>query len=143
MSNLILIAQIDGQRIAFDAAEIEAVVDLDAVVPVPFAPPHIIGLAAIRSQIVTVVDGGIALGLSAQTPSGRAIVAVVDGHRYAIRVDAVDDVVPMPTTGPSCDAPMSAVWTAASIGRIELEQGFAVQLDLARLVLPQTVAIAA
>ena len=143
MTSLVLIARIAGQRIAFDAAEIEAVVDLEAVVPVPFAPPHLRGLAAIRSQIVTVIDAAVALGLPPQTPSGRALVALVEGHRYAIRVESVDDVVAMPAAGPRNDAPMSPEWAAASLGRIELDDGFAVKLVLIRLILPQTAALAA
>ena len=143
MTNLVLIARIDGQMVAFDAAEIEAVVDLGTVVPVPFAPPQVSGLAAIRSQIVTVIDAARALSLPPQTPSGRALVALIDGHRYAIRVDAVDDVVAMPVADLRDDAPMAPSWAAASLGRIEINGGFAVRLDLLRLILPQNATLAA
>ena len=56
MTDLAVFARIGDRRVAFDARGVEAVIDLGAIVPVPLAPLHIRGLAAVRSHVLTVVD---------------------------------------------------------------------------------------
>ena len=133
MTRLVVSARIGTQRVAFDAASVEAVTELGLVTPVPFAPPHISGLAAVRSHVVTVVDVAAAVGAGRSEPGGTALLASVDGHRYALRVDSVDDVVAADVessraSGPACS------WSGAAIGRARLENGLAVMLDPAHLV---------
>ena len=55
---LFLIAHIAGRGVAIDSAQVESVVDIGAVTPTPRAAPHIRGLAALRSRVVTVIDAG-------------------------------------------------------------------------------------
>ena len=134
MTVLSVVADIAGQTIAVDASAVEAVVDLVHVVPIPLAPAHIAGLSAIRSQVVTVVDPAVALGFAAQTPQGRALLFSVDGHRYAVRVASVSDVVALPAeTVPML---MTDAWSALASGRVALDDDFALRIDPARLVAP-------
>ncbi len=143
MSGLYVLAWIGAQRVAFDATRVEAVVDIAAVVPVPLAAAHVIGLAAIRSQVITVIDCGIATGGQASAPTGRAIVTTIDGHRYALRVDHVDDVVPGLVRVADDSVPLGSVWSALADGVIEVAGRFAVVLDPARLISAGSIAIAA
>ena len=93
MTGLFLIAQVAGRAVAIPADQVDSVVDLGEVVPVPGAERALRGLAALRSRVVTVIDTGLALGLE-PTPEGvhRAVITRVDGHYYAVLVDALDDV---------------------------------------------------
>ena len=143
MSGLILLGVIAGQRVAVDAAMIEAVIDLNSVTPIPLSPPHFAGLAAIRSQVVTVIDAAAALGLERQAPQGRALLIVVEGHRYAIRLESVADVVPLPSSGVDQAIATPGAWAAIALGRVNLGYGFAVMVDPARLVSPTVPAVAA
>jgi hypothetical protein len=93
MTTLVLIASVGSQTVAIDATAIESVTDLTTVVPVPFAPEHVHGLSALRSQVATVVDFGRAAGGKPGQASGRALVVHYEGHRYALRVDSVEDVI--------------------------------------------------
>ncbi|HWU73325.1 MAG TPA: chemotaxis protein CheW, partial [Sphingomonas sp.] len=82
---LFLIAHIAGRGVAIDSAQVESVVDIGAVIPTPRAAPHIRGLAALRSRVVTVIDTHAALGLPKLAIAGsRAVITVVDGHHYAV-----------------------------------------------------------
>lgn len=102
MNGLHLVARIAGRAVAFAADEVESVVDLGPLTPTPLAVAGVAGIAALRSRVVTVVDPRIVLGLPADSrPGSRAVVGSVEGHLYAILVDALEDVaeydaVPLP-----------------------------------------------
>jgi purine-binding chemotaxis protein CheW len=53
MADLYLIVRLAGRRVAFPAADVEAVVELEGLSPVPCALPHVAGLSALRSRIVS------------------------------------------------------------------------------------------
>jgi purine-binding chemotaxis protein CheW len=93
MSELVLIVRLAGERVALRAAEVESVVEIEAVTPAPGAAPHVLGVAALRSRVVTVIDGAASLRSGGPTAIRDAAVAVVDGHAYALLVDSVEDVV--------------------------------------------------
>ena len=143
MSALYVLAWIGAQRVAFDATRVEAVVDISMVVPVPLAAAHVLGLAAIRSQVITVIDCGVATGSAPGSPTGRAIVTAIDGHRYALRVDHVDDVVSGSIRVADATVPLGPVWSVMADGVIETAGEFAVVLDPARLVATGPLSIAA
>ena len=129
VTNLVLIATIAGERVAIDAAVIEAVVDLWQVVPVPLAAEHVIGVAAVRSRVLTVIDAAAAVGLRAKATGNRAIVIDASGHRYALRVDAIAEVVAPSSAVLPFDGQVGDNWRAVAIGIIDTSYGFAVLID--------------
>ena len=56
MNELLLVVTIGGERVALPAVAVESVVELDTLIPVPRAAPHIAGLSALRSRVLTVID---------------------------------------------------------------------------------------
>ena len=56
MSSLLLIVTIAGERVALSAGAVESVVELDTLIQVPRAPPHVAGLSTLRSRVLTVID---------------------------------------------------------------------------------------
>ncbi|QDX24875.1 chemotaxis protein CheW [Sphingomonas suaedae] len=132
---LFLIAHIAGQSVAIDAHQVESVVDIGAIVAVPRAEGHVRGLAALRSRVVTVIDTRAALGLApSETPAGRAIITPVDGHHYAMLVDALDDVAPFELQPLAAGVPLSDMWQRAGRGLIERDGEPILNIDLAALV---------
>jgi purine-binding chemotaxis protein CheW len=134
MTAIVLIATIGGERVAFDAALIDSVVDLWQVVPVPLAAEHVIGIAAVRSRVLTVIDAAAAVGLRATATGNRAIIIETGGHQYALRVDTIADVVAQ--TGPVMpfEASMGENWAGVAMGMIDTPHGFAILIDPARLI---------
>jgi purine-binding chemotaxis protein CheW len=132
--DLYVIAVIAGQRIALNAANVAAVVDLTNIVPVPLARAHVLGLCALRSQILTVVDLAGALCQSPEQVSRRAVTMEIDGHHYAFVVSSVEHVEPCIEKPQPVDASIGASWAAAVSARVQTESGTALLLDPHRLI---------
>ena len=137
MSTLLLIAEIAGRRIGMTASEIHSVIDVDAVTPVPRTPDYVLGLTALRSRALTVIDCERALDLPCTGPmetAGPAIVVDRGGHLYALRVDRVEDVVPargepVPVPGAPGDG-----WSRISLGMVEVDRAAVLLVDIGQLV---------
>jgi purine-binding chemotaxis protein CheW len=138
MNELLLIVRLAGDRVAFRAASVESVVELDALITVPRAPAHVAGLSALRSRVLTVIDcrQSLELGLTELDDGAihEAAVVELDGHHYALTVDAVEDVVeaegdPAPVRGA-----MAAGWARVAQGMVETEQGPMLLVDVAALI---------
>ena len=139
---LFLIAHVAGRPVAVPAQQVGSVVDLGEIVPVPGAERAVRGLAALRSRVVTVIDTGVALGLD-PTPASvhRAVITRVDGHHYAVLVDALEDVAPF-VRQPLAGVALRRGWAHAGVGLIERDGEPVLVIDLASL-LPGVVAQAA
>jgi purine-binding chemotaxis protein CheW len=134
MSALVLIVSLAGERVAIRASEVESVVEIGAITPVPGAPSHVVGLAALRSRVVTVIDCAAALGAAAPTPVRAAAVATLDGHAYALLVDSVEDVVE--TSGDPRPLPgaIAGEWGRIARESVEAEGDLLLLVDSAALI---------
>jgi purine-binding chemotaxis protein CheW len=131
---LFLVAHVAGRAVAIPADQVDSVVDLGDLVPVPGVDAAVRGLAALRSRVVTVIDTGRALGL-APTPADarRAVITRQDGHAYAVLVDALEDVAPferLPTGGLT----LRGGWATVGAGLVERDGEPLLVVDLARLL---------
>jgi purine-binding chemotaxis protein CheW len=137
MNELLLVVSIAGERVALPAAAVEAVVELDTLITVPRAAPHVAGLSALRSRVLTVIDCKRSLELGTTHCSHgirEAAVVEFDGHHYALIVDLVEDVidalsVPMPVR-----AAMGTGWERVTKGMVDTEQGPLLLVDVAALI---------
>jgi purine-binding chemotaxis protein CheW len=138
MNELLLIVSIAGSRVALPAADVESVVEIDTLIPVPRAPSHLAGLSALRSRVLTVIDCQRSLELgSTDLHDGRlheAAVVELDGHHYALTVDAVEDVVEAMSDPTPIRAAMGDGWERVSRGMVETEEGPMLLVDIAALV---------
>ncbi len=137
MNELLLVARIAGQRVALPAAAVEAVVELEALTPVPRAAPHIAGLSALRSRVLTVIDCRRALELGiTEVEDGilEAAVVELDGHHYALLVDGVEDVLQARSDPVALRAAMGSGWEAASNGLVETDEGPLLLVDVGVLL---------
>lgn len=137
MNELLLIVTIAGQRVALPAAAVESVVELDTLIPVPRAAPHIAGLSALRSRVLTVIDCMRSLELGTSDTSGgirEAAVVELDGHHYALIVDIVEDVVEAIGDPTPVRAAMGDGWERVSKGMVETEVGPLLLIDVEVLV---------
>jgi purine-binding chemotaxis protein CheW len=141
MAHLYLIAQIAGRAVAIDSDQVESVVDIGEVTAIPRAAEHVRGLAALRSRVVTVVDTQSALGLEASGQEAcRAVITHVDGHHYALLVDALEDVAPFDLLPLSGGFALDSAWRTTARGIVERDGEPILAIDLASLVPGQAVA---
>ena len=137
MSSLLLVVTIGGQRVALPSDAVESVVELDTLIPVPRAAPHVAGLSALRSRVLTVIDCMRSLELGATECSNgirEAAVVELDGHHYALIVDMVEDVVEALSDPVPMRAAMGEGWERVSAGLVETESGPLLLVDVAALI---------
>lgn len=125
MSGLYLFVSIAGTDIAIRTEEIEAVVRLSELSPVPVVAGHVAGLAALRSRVLTVIDAASQITgrpprkVEAGSDENYAIVCDVSGHSYGILVDRVEDIRTITTpVMPICGS-LSAAWKPYANGVVE------------------------
>lgn len=135
MQKLFLIAQLAGRAVAIDSDQVESVVDIGQVTPVPCAYREVIGLAALRSRVVTVIDPRVALNLpAAGRTRSRAVITVIDGHHYAIMVDALEDVAPFALNTLGGGVAPDGGWRAVGAGLVDRDGEPILVVDLRALV---------
>ena len=145
MTQLLLMCLIAGRRAAIPTARVLSVIEIEAVTPIPATPEFIIGLTALRSQALTVIDCRVSLGFPASERiiGNRAAVIEHEGHRYALLVDEAFDVTealsePVPVPGGFGEG-----WRHAASGMIETESGPALLVDVEQMILGPRQAAAA
>jgi purine-binding chemotaxis protein CheW len=135
MDRSLLLVSIAGERAAIASEIIRSVVELEAITPVPRSPDHSAGLAALRSRAMTVVDCRRSLEL----PEGEAgallaVVVEIEEFLYALRVDAVEEVVAFDSEPSEIRADLLPGWARAALGMVETTAGPALVLDPAKLI---------
>lgn len=123
MNGLYLLVELAGERALLPAEFVESVVEIDDVTPVPCVSPHVLGLFALRSRVLTVIDSTAALDLGAHDRSGLmyAVIVTVDGHLYGLLVDQVEDVIAVPGEPMPPRALLSSGWTRMIDGVLDHE----------------------
>lgn len=138
MSGPVLCVTLAGRSAAIDAAAVHSVVALGALTPVPRAPAHILGLAALRSRTLTVIDSRAALGLAAAPgplPAGQqAVITDIDGHAYALLVDDVAGVSDLAGEPEPIIGRAGPGWERVARGAGDTAFGPALLIDLPALV---------
>ena len=140
MDKSLLLVSIAGETAALDSARIQSVVELEAVTPVPRAPAHVAGLAALRSRAMTVIDCRRSLELAdaVEGEEGNdgavAVVVELDDYLYALMVDRVEEVVPLEGDPAVLRTDLLPGWTRATLGMVETTAGPALLLDPDQLV---------
>lgn len=142
MDALFLICSIAGQRVALPADNVESVVEIDCITPIPLVARHVAGLFALRSRVLTIIDSIAALeqGVTEITEAMQAVIVGRDGHPYGLLVEQVEDVVTS-TIAPT-RAALSDGWARAAKGVIEYDGKALLLIDPAVLIAGPT-AIAA
>ncbi len=136
MAELLLIVRLGGERVALPAADVESVVEIEALTPVPGAAGHVAGLAALRSRVLTVIDCLASLDPSRRLPADarEAVMAVVDGHPYALLVEAVEDVVDASGERQPAAASLAGGWRRIGRATIEVEGDLLLLADVEALI---------
>jgi purine-binding chemotaxis protein CheW len=137
MNEMLLVVMLAGRRAALPAVEVNSVIELAEVTPVPRAARHVAGLAALRSRPLTVIDCTAALGIGtglADWRCQRAVVVEHEGHLYGLLVDGADDIVAALDEPRPLGADPGPGWQRAALGRVETEVGAVLLLDIGALI---------
>jgi purine-binding chemotaxis protein CheW len=79
---------------ALDATEIQEVIRLGPLTPVPYAPPEVAGIVNLRGKIVSILDIGLRLGFPKAVPTGESRIFIIEDRNefIGLLVDRVDEV---------------------------------------------------
>lgn len=137
MNQLLLMCLIAGRRAAIPAVHVLSVIEIEAVTPIPKVPEFIVGLTALRSQALTVIDCRVSLGFSAseRAVGSRAAVVEHEGHRYALLVDEAFDVAEALSEPVQVPGGFGDGWHNAARGMVETESGPALLIDVEQILL--------
>ncbi|MET0249411.1 MAG: chemotaxis protein CheW [Sphingobium sp.] len=136
MSQLYLFATLASTRIAVRSQEVEAVVKLADISPVPGMGAHIAGLSALRSRVLTIVDAAALIDGQA-TPADRrslAIICNVAGHSYGMMVDAISDICPVAEGELPLRGRIGAAWAPYADGIVDYQGEPHLLVTLARFI---------
>ncbi|HZV57666.1 MAG TPA: chemotaxis protein CheW [Sphingobium sp.] len=120
---LFLFATIAGTPVALRASEIEAVVRLGDIVPIQRVPPHVRGLAALRSRVLTVIDIESRIFGRPMPVSARplAVVCEVAAHTYGLLVETVSDICEAPDGIHAIQGRIDRAWAPFASALVERE----------------------
>lgn len=136
MPSLFLIAHIHGCRVAINSDQIESIVNVPDVIPVPHSDPRVAGLFALRSRVLTLIDSQYVVTGEHRTLQRGCLAVVVEiaGHHYGLAVDKVEDVVPLSADKiQQCIQP-DGQWQSIVSETVEVGDQLVMILDPARLV---------
>ena len=110
----------------------------DRIATVPLAPPEIRGSINLRGRIVTVIDMRRRLGLSeTDRPNGNGMGVTVElgSELYTLLVDAVGDVISLPTRLREANPnTLDPLWRELAGGTYRLEGSLMVVLEIDRVL---------
>lgn len=136
MTELLLIIALAGQRVAIPAEDVEAVVEIEGLTPIPRAADHVAGLAALRSRVLTVIDCSASIGLGRSCLEGprEAIVVETDGHPYALLVETVEDVIEFSSKVRPVRTSLASGWRRVARGMVEAGDDLLLLIDTQALL---------
>ena len=131
MDNLYLIARIADTRVALRSRSIEAVVMIGEWVPAPGTLPKVVGLFALRSRVITIIDTHIVIGFppSEIAPGQRVVIVNVEGHGYALIADEIEDVCFIDTDEEPTQSCLSSGWSQVAEAVIEYDSALLLVVD--------------
>ena len=89
-----LVFKVQEEQFAIPLTEIQEIMKVLPLTPVPHAPPAIHGIMNVRSKVVTAIDMATVLGISnASSKPEHMILAAFEKNLYALLVDTVVGVV--------------------------------------------------
>lgn len=144
-NSLFLFASIGGAPVAVKAHAVEAVVRLGEITPVPLAPAHVRGMAALRSRVLTIIDLEARIfGARATRKSARlGIVADFAPHSYGFLIDTVTDICEVPEGVQPVRGRIDPCWQPFASGFVGYEGQSHLLLTLSDFIVTPNQAVAA
>lgn len=86
---------LEGEVYGVNVMQVQEVLRITEIAPVPGAPDYVIGIINLRGNVVTVIDSRRRFGLMSKEPDdlSRIIIVEVNGNVIGMLVDSVAEVV--------------------------------------------------
>jgi purine-binding chemotaxis protein CheW len=130
-------ATVGGQLFGLPIARVQDVFVLDRLTRVPLAAPEIAGVLNLRGRIVTAIDMRRRLGLAPAGEVRRRMAIGIEyrGESYGLLIDAIGEVLNLPTAGREANpVNLEPGLARVSAGVHRLEDRLLVVLDVERVL---------
>ncbi|MDE1466188.1 CheW domain-containing protein [Aurantiacibacter sp. D1-12] len=142
MNEPILLAQLAGRQVAFPARQIDSIIELGLITPVPRSPHYVEGLSTLRSKSLTVINCKSVLGIDEEhaEPGDIRQAAVVKhgSHHYALLLDDVHDVVETKADPQDVLGGVGEEWARVASGVVETSAGPALLMSVVPFIEVET-----
>jgi purine-binding chemotaxis protein CheW len=81
-----------GQPFAIDVAQVREVAIFEEWTTVPLAPPHLVGVANLRGDVVPIADARAVLGLAARRGARKVSTLIVEAEGFEVALVIDGDV---------------------------------------------------
>jgi len=147
MTDASTLATGDLELLSFRVADQEYSVDIMSVreirswtraTSLPHAPDYVRGVINLRGNVLPVVDLAVRLGIQSGDPNERSVIIVIDlgGRTVGLRVDAVSDILSIPTGDLQTPPELLAEQSEAFIRALTIVEGRMIRVLDVRRVLP-------
>ncbi len=104
--------RLDGEKYGINVVQVQEVLRITEIAPVPGAPDYVLGIINLRGNVVTVIDTRNRFGLPSKDTDddSRIVIIETDEHAIGILVDSVAEVV---------DLYESEIESAPNVGKAE------------------------
>lgn len=136
-SAMYVTATIGGQLFGMPIARVQDVFVPERMTPVPLAAAEIAGLINLRGRVVTMIDMRRRLGLpiEAHRPTQMAIGVEWHNESYGLLIDAIGEVLMLPTAGrESAPANLDVRLARVAAGVHRLDERLLMLLDVDRVI---------
>ncbi|MBR0648485.1 chemotaxis protein CheW [Roseomonas terrae] len=137
-ADVFLTLTVAEQACAVPVLAVRDVLGAHAITRIPLAPGEVAGSLNLRGRIVTALDLRQRLGLPPREAAAAPAMSVVveqSGELYALLVDQVGEVVPLPAGGLTTNPPtLDVLWREVSRGVQRREGHLVIVLDVARVL---------
>lgn len=95
----VVVFELGGERYGLDIGTVYEIIRHQPITAVPNAPSFVEGVINLRGRIIPVVDlrGRFGLSAAAPTKASRIVVCEAAGHRVGLVIDAVTEVLMVPS----------------------------------------------
>ena len=126
----LLLFQLNGGQYAIEVTQVREIFPLQPLTSVPRTPDFVVGIFSARGRLISVVDLGIILGLSASTvaPDTKIVVVANEELEIGFLADKVEDVTTI--FADSMEPALSNQTSAQAHFTRGISAGFTAVLDL-------------
>jgi purine-binding chemotaxis protein CheW len=130
--------RVEDQEYSVDIMSVREIRSWTRATSIPHAPTYVRGVINLRGTVLPVVDLALRLGIQSQEPNERSVIIVVDigGRAVGLRVDAVSDILSVPSEALQAPPDLLAEEAADFIRALTIVEGRMIRVLDARTVLP-------
>jgi purine-binding chemotaxis protein CheW len=117
----LLVFAVAGQRFALPIEDVQEIVRAVTITRLPKAPAIVEGVINVRGRIVPLLDirSRFRLGSRTPRPTDHFVLASAAGRKVAVRVDAAEEFVDIPTNDVvASDGPLSDMGYVAGVAKL-------------------------